>query len=336
MFDIKEAKPTIDIIIKELPERSQSVLSRRLGFTGKKETLESIGQDYNITRERVRQIENKATQTIQNSSNYSKLKNPFLGVKKFIDINGGLKREDILELLLAPRPEQKPYLYFLLKIGNPFFYHPDSPDFYSLWKTRDDAPDYAKTISDYLFKRMEEEKRLFSKEEAIEISKKELPNTLKIKLPKDHIVSYIEVTKKIEENPFGELGPAHWPEVTPKGIRDEAYLVLKKEGSPMHFKDLAKIIEKHLQRPVNENTLHNELIKNKNFVLIGRGIYALREWGYNDGTVKDIIKQILKEKGPLTKDEITKEVLEHRSVKKTTILLNLQHFKKDKKGRYSL
>lgn len=336
MFDIRESKPIIDIIIKELPERSQDVLSRRIGLSGKKETLESIGKSYNITRERVRQIENKSIETIQNSRNYSKLKNPLLKVKKFIDINGGLKKEDILELLLAPRPEQRSYLYFLLKIGSPFFYHPESTDLYSLWKTKQEAINYTKIISDYLLKRMEEEKRLFSKEETIEIIEKETPRILKIKLPKDYIVSYIEVTKKIEENPFGKLGPAYWPEVTPKNIRDEAYLVLKKEGKPLHFKDLSKIIENHLQRPVNENTLHNELIKNGNFVLIGRGIYALREWGYDDGTVKDIIKKILKEKGPLDKNEITKEVLEHRLVRETTIILNLRHFKKSKEGRYSL
>ncbi|MDD5552119.1 MAG: sigma factor-like helix-turn-helix DNA-binding protein [Candidatus Pacebacteria bacterium] len=336
MLNVEKYKNTIDGILKELPERSQDVLSRRIGFGGNKETLEKIGKNYNITRERVRQIENKAVEAIQRSKKYTNLKEPFLKVKNFIDLNGGLKKEDILEILLTPKPEERPYLYFLLKIGNPFFYQPDSPDLYSFWKTKDNAPDYAKIISDYLVKMMEKEKRLFNKEELIELSYKEAPGIIKIKIPKNYIASYIEVTKKIEENPFGEFGPAYWPEVTPKGIRDEAYLVLKKEGNPMHFGDLAKIIEENLQRPVNKNTLHNELIKNEKFVLVGRGIYALREWGYEDGTVRDIIEKILDARGSLEKNEILKEVQKRRLVKETTIILNLQYFNKDNKGRYVL
>lgn len=337
MFEVTDYKATIDGILRETPKRTQDILKRRFGVGREKETLESIGKDYGLTRERIRQIENKGLETVQNSPNFQKLKEPFLEIKRFIDNNGGLKKEDMLEVSLVPVPEYRPYLVFLLKIGDHFFYHPDSPELYSLWKTNHEAPNYAKKISDYLVNLMEKEGRLFSKDEIIEITQRETPKIIRIKLPKDYVISYIEVTKKIEENPFGELGPASWPEVNPKGIRDEAYIVLKNEGKPLHFKDLARIMEERLSIPVHENTLHNELIKNDNFVLIGRGIYALKDWGYERGTVRDVIEQIFKEsKIPLTKEEILEKVKEKRLVKDTTIVLNLQYFKKNKEGKYTL
>lgn len=333
---IGQYKSLIDNIIKELPLKSQDVLKRRMGFLGEKETLESIGQNYGVTRERIRQIEKKAIEHLKKSPKFSKLHEPFVKLKSYIEINGGLKREDILELNFAAKPEEKPYLNFLLKLGDPFFYQPDSPELYPLWKTKEEAPNYAKVLCDYLVKLMEKERKLFGKEKLLEIAVKEAQKVLKIKIKREYANSYIEATKKIEENPFGELGPSYWPEVAPKGVRDEAYLVLKKEGRPMHFNDLAKTIEENLKKPVNPNTLHNELIKNEKFVLIGRGIYALREWGYEDGTVKDMIEKILDAKGPLTKEEIMDEVKKIRIVKDSTIYLNLRHFNKNKEGKYIL
>jgi len=70
---------------------------------------------------------------------------------------------------------------------------------------------------------------------------------------------------------------------------------------------------------------------------VGRGLYALSEWGYQPGTVSEIISQVLKQEGPLTKEEIAKKVLAKRLVKENTILINLQNrklFERDNTGRY--
>ena len=110
----------------------------------------------------------------------------------------------------------------------------------------------------------------------------------------------------------------------------------------MHFSDIASAIqESDLRRSdVTTQAIHNELIKDARFVLIGRGIYALKEWGYSKGTVADMIVSILKkEGGPLHRDEIVKRVLKQRQVKETTILLNLQskpQFKRVEKATYDL
>lgn len=331
MVQIGDYKKTIDGVLKEVPTRTRDILSRRFGIKrkGKRETLENIGKDYEITRERVRQIEEKGIETIQNSPKFSKLKGSFLKIKHFIDENGSLKKEDILESSLAPQPEIRPYLLFLLKVGKDFSYNYESPSFYSLWKTKKEALELAKKVNDAFIDLMKKEKNVLKQEELIQIGEKEISKVLKVTLKEKYLLSYIEVSKEIEENLFGEYGLSSWPEINPRGVREKAYLILKKEKRPIHFQELAQIIEEKIKAPIEVNTLHNELIKNENFVLIGRGIYALREWGYKPGTVREIIREILKEKGQLSREEILKEVKKQRLVKDSTILLNLQYFKKE-------
>ncbi|MDQ5927659.1 MAG: hypothetical protein QG633_97, partial [Patescibacteria group bacterium] len=86
-------------------------------------------------------------------------------------------------------------------------------------------------------------------------------------------------------------------------------------------------------------TTHNELIKDGRFVLVGRGLYALTDWGYMQGVVRDVIKKVLNEHGPLKRDEIIDKVLKERYVKPNTIIVNLQdpeHFEKQSDGAYKL
>ena len=137
-------------------------------------------------------------------------------------------------------------------------------------------------------------------------------------------------------------GLVKWPMVNPKNIRDKIYVILKENGKHMHFNEIAEAIKKSdfKRKDVTTQAIHNELIKDKRFVLIGRGIYALKEWGYQKGTVADIIAEVLRDAGePLHRDEIVRRVLKSRFVKETTILLNLQgksQFKRVAKATYEL
>src|SRR2546430_17351577 len=130
--------------------------------------------------------------------------------------------------------------------------------------------------------------------------------------------------------------------VNPKNIRDKIYVILKENGKHMHFNEISAAIKDSdfKRKDATTQAIHNELIKDKRFVLIGRGIYALKEWGYQKGTVSDIIIEVLREAGePLHRDEIVRRVLKSRFVKETTILLNLQgkaHFKRVAKATYAL
>jgi len=119
-----------------------------------------------------------------------------------------------------------------------------------------------------------------------------------------------------------------WKILNPKTLKDKAIYVMKKEKTPMHFVDISNKITQMLEEKVKVNTIHNELIRNNEFVLIWRWIYALKEWWFNPGTVLDVITSILEKAWePMSTEDITKEVLKIRNVKQTTIYMNLQNKK---------
>jgi DNA-directed RNA polymerase delta subunit len=121
-----------------------------------------------------------------------------------------------------------------------------------------------------------------------------------------------------------------WTEISPKGTREKVYLILKEGKKPLHFTQIAKLIDQyHLgKRKAHPQTVHNELIKDDRFILVGRGIYALAEWGYSKGTIKDVLTNILeKSSKSLSREELIKKVLEVRKVQKATILINLNNSK---------
>lgn len=157
----------------------------------------------------------------------------------------------------------------------------------------------------------------------------------------DHIKAIASISKQLASL-NGYWGLAKWPTVNPKNIRDKIFVVLEAHKQPMHFSEIATAISNSnfRRKNVTIQAIHNELIKDPRFVLIGRGIYALSSWGYAKGTVSDIIAHVLKEAGePLTREEVVKRVLHARKVKETTVLLNLQNkelFEKVDKDSYTL
>lgn len=142
------------------------------------------------------------------------------------------------------------------------------------------------------------------------------------------LYSILKAAKKIEQNKFGHWGVYNSREIKPKTINDKIYLILKNYNKPMHFAEIADTINKISfdGKTANAATVHNELILDKKYVLVGRGLYGLREWGYKQGTVTDVIKEVIIENGKaMTKEEIIKKVLEKRMVKKATIILALMN-----------
>ncbi len=68
-------KDHVKDIIKELPPREQKILEMRFGLhDGVSHTLEEVGQEFGVTRERIRQIEAKALEKIQEHRGMRKLK----------------------------------------------------------------------------------------------------------------------------------------------------------------------------------------------------------------------------------------------------------------------
>ena len=138
------------------------------------------------------------------------------------------------------------------------------------------------------------------------------------------------------------VGLSLWREINPKSERDKAYFILKKEARTLHFTHIADLISKEsfLGKNPTAATVHNELILDSRFVLVGRGIYALAAWGFKGGTVEEVIKDILiHHPQGLQRDAIIEEVLKAKFVARNTVMMNLlvkKQFAKDKSGKYKL
>ncbi len=333
-------KQVVRRLLAALPERARDVIINRygLGAEAKKLTLEAIGKKYGITRERVRQIENYALHSIRKSDSYQKERAAFAELEELMHSLGGVVAEEELLRHVGSDESARHHAHFLLVVGEPFKREREDEHFKHRWY-----------IDDKLAGKVHEALRRLYKS----LTNRDLVSELDIiaqflthvedvadHLKQEHIVRrWLNLSKTIGKNPLGEWGLMTSPNISAKGMRDYAFLVLRKHGSPIHFKEVASAITRLFGKKAHVATTHNELIKDSRFVLVGRGLYALAEWGYMSGVVKDVIRAILEKHGPLTRDEIVQKVLKERYVKENTILVNLQnprHFKKDKEGRYSV
>lgn len=319
-------------------EREREIISRRFGLFDHKETLEQIGELLGITRERVRQLEKAILIRLKIAAEGGKI--PSLSeVEKELVLRlsecGRVSRVSDLADRIDTEGKSK---YLKAHIG---FLAELSPKLTAL--NENDRFYHSVGISDY-----GDEKDLKSKVSAIvtvikkhgePITESELHSKIDGYEHPDQVKAMASLSKDLAslKNLWGLV---KWPLVNPKNIRDKIYVILADNSKPMHFSDIAKAIKTSdfKRKNVTTQAIHNELIKDKRFVLIGRGIYALNEWGYKRGTVADIIAQILDDSNePLHRDEIVRRVLKKRQVKETTILLNLQskpQFKRVAKATY--
>lgn len=327
-------------LLATLPDRARDVLIQRygLGKDGDTNTLESIGQMYGITRERVRQIENYGITSIQKSDSYAEFQAVFDELHAAIDsLGGGLVAEHTLLEEITADPIVRNHIYFLLVVGDPFYRAKENPAYTHRWFTEKKIADMVEKALKTVYKSLTRDE-LVSEEEILSRFKAELIE-IADKYDEHVLKRWLLISKDIAANPLGEWGHAASPNVRVKGIRDYAYLVVKRHGSPMHFREVAEAIEELFNRKAHTATCHNELIKDERFVLVGRGLYALTEWGYSAGVVKDVLRDILEQNGPLSREEIIDKVRKERYVKDNTIVVNLQDaniFKRLSNGTYTL
>jgi DNA-directed RNA polymerase delta subunit len=331
-------KQTVKRLLSSLPDRAREVIVYRygLGKDDKRMTLDAIGQIYGITRERVRQIENYALTNIRKSDDYAKEKAVFSELETLLHSLGGIVVEDDFLGHVTKDKSLQNHIYFLLVVGEPFRKMKEDDNFRHRWH-----------VNEVLAKKVEEAlKKLYSNLDNQDL----LPESEMVgkflthledvseKYKNQEVVKrWLQISKAIGKNPLGDWGVSASPNIKTKGMRDYAFLVIRKHGSPIHFREVAKQIGTMFNKKAHVATTHNELIKDSRFVLVGRGLYALAEWGYAPGVVRDVIKSVLVKNGSMTKEEIIDKVMKERYVKENTIIVNLQnpkYFKRDKDGKY--
>lgn len=332
-------KQVVKRLIGTLPTRAQDVIVGRFGLnqSGDEMTLEAIGKKYGITRERVRQIENYAINHIRKADSYLKESAIFLELRDTINKMGGIVAEDELLDHLGKDVSTQKHLHFLLVVGDDFNKIKEDSEFKHRWHVD-------KSLSDKIHDALQKLYLGLGDDEIIPESEiissfldhlKDVSNEYK----QDEILTrWLAISKNVSKNPLGEWGKSKSSNINTKGVRDYAYLILRKHGSPIHFREVAKLISEVFKKKAHVATTHNELIKDPRFVLVGRGLYALKEWGYSTGVVRDVIREILKKSGPLSKEEVLEKVMKERYVKANTVMVNLQnpkYFKKNKQGMYT-
>lgn len=320
-----------------LKNRTRDIISQRYGLNdSKRKTLEAIGDQYGITRERIRQIENFAINAIKKSQAFEMSKPALEELKNLIHKKGKILSEEEVLDYLAEDPKLKSHVFFLLVLGDDFVKIKEDEEFSHRWTIDKTHAEKVHEALRRLHKDIKEED-LIPEDKIISFLKKHADTVVGDEIKEEIIKSWLKVSKIISKNAMGEWGLSSSPNIRPRGMRDRAYLVLKKHGLPMHFNEVTEKISQYFSRKAHPATVHNELIKDNRFVLVGKGLYALKEWGYEPGTVKDIVRKMIKSKGPLSKEEIIRNILKERKVKENTILVNLQNrkfFKKNKEGKY--
>jgi Holliday junction resolvasome RuvABC DNA-binding subunit len=380
---ILDSQVILDNLFSVLRDKEREVLTMRFGLSkNDKTTLEAIGSLYNLTRERIRQIENSAINKIRKHEEFDKYTSSLRDViSNLLEEHGGIMEHNYLinnlsYLSLLANAEQKAnaevlknhYAFILAKLlSDSFDYIKENSHYSDLWKLKFASIDHMEEMLEFIIKKLDELKAVLKTEEIIKLAKEsevykkyaermEASNNFDISgivkrgyfdenadiiNENKALYSLLQASKSLQQNKFGSWGVKDWPEITPKTINHKVYLIIKHSGEPMHFRKIADKINaiSFDRKTANAATVHNELILDDKYILIGRGIYALKEWGYENGTVSDVVEQVLAETNkPLNKEEIMAGVLKKRQVKKATInlaLMDKSRFKKEN-GKFQL
>src|SRR3989344_935159 len=330
-------------LIDDLSPRQKTVLAKRFSLDGKSKrgmTLAQLGEKYGVPRERIRQIEEAAFGAVRKKIAAGAGREVFGYLREAVDNQGSVRKEDGLMKEVEERfgiKLQPLQLRFLLEADGSFGFYSEDKDFYDFWHRGPKALSAAKGLID------KTHRHLAQKKEEVLANKNFgaiLPVLAKYFNVSDAVgLNYLAISKKFGVNQYGDFGLMEWPEINPKTVRDRAYLILKDAEKPLHFRDIADFIKERRfdGKSVHASTVHNELIKDGRFVLVGRGIYALAEHGFTPGAAREVIQRILKESGPLHPKNLVQLVLKERLFKENTVLLNLQNkklFKRLSDGRY--
>ena len=329
--DANEINSTFSTILSSLSLKEGAIISRRIGLTGgEKETLQAIGDDYKITRERVRQIEDAGIRKIGRiirSTNFAKIQE--MG-EAIIRLNGNLMTKDkVVSAIIEELKVEQDVNFGIIEV----ILQADTELVKSKPQLGTKSYFYFPTVSKKLIAEIHKEAARILKKKGDIMERVALYEMIKVNLFANFgkvdtvlIDSVLDVFTDVIKGEEKFIGLTDWKILNPSTLKEKAVYVMKKEKRPTHFVELSNLISNYFSEPVKIATVHNELIRNREFVLIGRGIYVLAEWGFKSGTVLDVITDVLgKAKGPMNTEEIIAKVLKVRQVKRTTIYMNLQN-----------
>jgi len=329
-----EIKNNFNQVLENLSEKEQFVIQKRIWLNWEKETLKSIGLSFPkpITRERVRQIENSGITKIGRILKTSILWQiqekalSFIKMHWWVILRDKVINEIIKELNISDTAN-KNIIDIVINSDIDVLKSKPKNGTQTYFYQKDISPKLISTIHSEAIKILRKKKDVMKIDELYTIIQNRFAEKW-LKIKKTLIDSSLEVFTDIVKWEEDLIWLTRWKILNPQTLREKTLYIMKKEKIPMHYIDITNKIIDHFKEDIKINTIHNELIKWEDFVLIGRWIYALKEWWFTAGTVLDVIVSTFKKfKKPMSLQEISKEVLKTRKVKTTTIYMNLQNKK---------
>ncbi len=302
-----------------LTARQRDIIQLRYGLkSGDPQTLAAIGNRYSVTRERIRQIETQALRALKAELAKAEFNDFRAHIETYLQKNNGVRRHSLVAVDFR---ETENTIRCALEVSGAARFHSEDKSNHPFWSLSDESIRHSAAFVNNLVSALK--------------AKPQIADALS-REPMAH--NYIAISKKFAVSPHGEFGLAEWRHINPKVSRDWAYLVLKKAQKPLHFSEITTAINKlRAKKKVNPQTIHNELIKDKRFILVGRGMYGLSEFNILAGTAREVLAHLLKKHGPMPAKDIIKIALTHRPFKEKTLLINLQNknwFKRLDEGKY--
>jgi hypothetical protein len=322
-IDFSELMPRL---LNLLTKKEKNIIGRRFSLENiKRETLDRIGQSYSITRERVRQIETVALKKLARISMDPSMQIIHNLAFSILVKHGKVMSEDLLvsqmlKSLQNPKNIDVNAMKLAMRVSSKLIKHEKNQFFKPFWRATDISVGEIKNA-------ITEIKRALKKQGDI-LTIEELSIPFKSKYSKAFIESVLEIDHNFLRTPEG-WGLDNWRFINPRSIKDKILISLREIGKPLHFTDIIEHVlnDFNSQKSVTPQAVHNELIRHNDFILVGRGLYGLAEWGLISGTVCDVIKSVFQENtGALSRQDIIEKVLEKREIRLGTISLNLQKY----------
>lgn len=334
-------------LLDNLKDRPREIIVKRFGLDGKDpKVLGNIGDEFGITRERVRQIEGdsfKKLQTIKKDSDFEQL---IEAAVEIIEESGGFcEKKKLKETLKSDiTKRERNQIMFILNSSKKLSFKKGKLSMRGFWFLRGDKIDREVLKAHNSVVRFIRAKKVPSLFEEIlaEFRNSEHAEFFAGEVGAKRMRMILEMSRLVNRNILEEWGMRNWKIISERGAREKAFLVLKKHDTPLHFRKITKHINTYWgdKKEALPQTVHNELIKDTRFVLVGRGIYGLNDWGFPEGTVKEVIFSFLdKQAEPLDRELIIEYVLSKKQVKETTVKVTLADrnvFHKTDDGRFTL
>lgn len=318
----------INHLLIVLSDKEKFIIQNRFALDDRKKmTLEEIGVHFGVTRERIRQIEKSALRKLERNAQNTNLRILTEFAKALLAKEGGIMQDlhfkaTLMETLPNVSEEEIHDLHLALILDSDIIFESNTLKYDPYWRLAEFDARLIKKVAALALKELQNKKKVMECENL----SANINDQLEEEIPGRTVEHILRITKACKFTDAG-VGLFSWRHIHPRTLRDKIFYVLRREKKPLHFNRISELIKNSGfdSKPVNTQAVHNELIRNENFILIGRGIYALGEWGYSSGTVSDVIENILSDGQARSREEITKAVLDRRQVKTITIYLNLKN-----------